>query len=93
MKRTILIALACAAAFSLAACDTLHSAGIGGEPTLFCRARDGTGHLEDKVAGPDSARVAVNRRFRDGDLTCHLLLRATLQEGEAAAAAARASPQ
>jgi uncharacterized protein YceK len=80
-----LIALALLAALS--GCSTLNQYGIGGEPALLCKARDGTAVLDDKVAGGAQWHVSVQRRFRDGDLMCRTMLKGTLAATEAYQAA------
>lgn len=52
----------------LSGCSTLNRYGIGGEPLLYCR--KGEAVIDDRLAGPDSARVSVVRRFADGDALC-----------------------
>lgn len=54
----------------LAGCDTLHSAGVGGEPMIYCR--EGKAVLDDRIVGPDSARLSVLRRIKDADPLCAL---------------------
>jgi hypothetical protein len=49
-------------------CSTLNRHGIGGEPLLYCR--QGEAVIDDRLFGPDSARVSVVRRFADGDALC-----------------------
>lgn len=53
----------------LSACSTLAEYGVGGPPRLLC-AKDGTAVLDDRIAGPDAARVSLVRRFMDGDGLC-----------------------
>ena len=67
MIRT-LIALALAGL--LAGCNTLNSAGIGGEPKLLCSFRTGKAVLDDRIAGTDRVSVTVARAFADGDQLC-----------------------
>lgn len=62
--RTAILLAACL----LAGCSTLNRAGIGGEPLLYCR--KGEAVIDDRIVGPDSARLAVVRRFKDGDALC-----------------------
>lgn len=64
MRTTMILA----AALLLASCDTLNSYGVGGEPLLYCRA--GQAVIDDRIVGPDQARLAVVRRFKDGDGLC-----------------------
>jgi hypothetical protein len=64
IKRTLLAAFA----LLLPGCSTLNDYGIGGEPLLFCR--KGQAVLDDRIVGPDEARVSVVRRFKDGDGLC-----------------------
>jgi hypothetical protein len=49
-------------------CSTLNRYGIGGEPLLYCR--KGEAVIDDRLIGPDTARVSVVRRFTDGDALC-----------------------
>ena len=63
MRTTIIIL-----ALLLTGCDTLHSAGIGGEPRIYCR--QGEAVLDDRIIGPDAARLSVVRRIPDGDPVC-----------------------
>lgn len=53
---------------SLAGCSTLNEYGVGGEPLLYCR--KGEAVIDDRIIGPDQARLAVVRRFPDGDSIC-----------------------
>lgn len=53
---------------ALGACSTLHDYGIGGPPLLYCR--DGQAVIDDRIAGPDAARLSVVRSFPDGDVIC-----------------------
>jgi hypothetical protein len=64
MRTPILILAACL----LAGCSTLNRYGIGGEPLLYCR--KGQAVIDDRIAGPDQARLAIVRRFKDGDALC-----------------------
>jgi hypothetical protein len=64
MARTV----ALIAALLLAGCSTLNEYGIGGEPLLYCR--KGEAVIDDRIVGPDDARLAIVRRFRDGDQLC-----------------------
>lgn len=52
----------------LAGCSTINGLGIGGEPLLYCRG--GKAVIDDRIIGPDQARLAVVRRFADGDQLC-----------------------
>ena len=52
----------------LAGCSTLESAGIGGEPRIYCR--QGVAMLDDRLIGPDQARLSVVRRIKDADALC-----------------------
>jgi uncharacterized protein YceK len=52
----------------LSGCSTLNRYGIGGEPLLYCRR--GEAVIDDRLIGPDTARVSVVRRFTDGDALC-----------------------
>ena len=64
MQRTLIVALS----LLLPACTTLHDYGIGGPPRQVCR--DGKAHIDDKLAGSDSAWLSIMRRFKDGDAGC-----------------------
>jgi hypothetical protein len=64
MRTPILILAACL----LAGCSTLNRYGIGGEPLLYCR--KGQAVIDDRIAGPDQARLAFVRRFKDADALC-----------------------
>ena len=64
MDRIALILVACL----LAGCDTMARYGVGGPPTLYCR--KGEAVIDDRIAGPDGARLSVVRRFKDGDALC-----------------------
>ncbi len=55
-------------AFLLAGCSTLESVGIGGEPRIYCR--QGEAVLDDRLLGPDQARLSVVRRISDADPIC-----------------------
>lgn len=67
--RIIIAALAIVLAILLlSGCSTLNRYGIGGPPQLYCR--KGEAVIDDRLAGPDSARVSVVRRFADGDALC-----------------------
>lgn len=57
-----------AACLLLSACSTMRDLGIGGPPLLYCR--KGVAVIDDRIAGPDEARVSVIRRFEDGDALC-----------------------
>jgi hypothetical protein len=64
------IRLAIAAlALALTGCAQLQKYGIGGEPVLMCD-REKTAHIDDRIAGPDQARLSLVRRFKDGDPLC-----------------------
>lgn len=52
----------------LAGCGTLNDLGIGGAPLLYCRG--GKAVIDDRIAGPDEARLSVVRIFKDGDALC-----------------------
>ena len=65
MKRVFLIFYAVA----LSGCSTLNNLGIGGPPGLLCN-RKGEAVIDDRLFGPDAARLAINRRFADGDPLC-----------------------
>jgi hypothetical protein len=52
----------------LSGCSALNKYGIGGEPLLYCRR--GEAVIDDRLFGPDTARVSVVRRFTDGDALC-----------------------
>jgi len=52
----------------LAGCSTLESAGIGGEPLIYCRA--GEAVIDDRLVGPDAARLSLVRRIKDADPLC-----------------------
>lgn len=52
----------------LAGCSTLNEYGIGGEPLLYCR--QGEAVIDDRIVGPDQSRLAMVRRFKDGDKLC-----------------------
>lgn len=54
----------------LAGCDTINSYGLGGEPVLMCKARDGTAHIDDKLIGQEKVHASVVRRFSDADRLC-----------------------
>jgi hypothetical protein len=54
----------------LSGCSTLNRYGVGGEPTLYCRR--GEAVIDDRLFGPDTARVSVVRRFADGDALCRV---------------------
>lgn len=68
MDRTTRLAAVIASALLLPACSTLNEYGIGGPPLMFCR--NGLAYIDDRIAGPDGARVSVIRRFEDGDELC-----------------------
>jgi hypothetical protein len=53
---------------TLAGCSTLNSYGIGGEPMIYCR--KGQAVIDDRIVGPDGARLSLVRRFADGDALC-----------------------
>ena len=54
----------------LAGCSTLNNYGIGGEPELICRYRDGIASIDDRIAGSDAMHASLVRRFKDGDSLC-----------------------
>lgn len=56
------------AAALLAGCSTLNDYGIGGAPMLYCRG--GEAVIDDRIVGPDEARLSFVRRFQDGDALC-----------------------
>jgi hypothetical protein len=62
------LALTLLATLLLAGCSTLNRYGIGGAPQLHCRG--GQAVLDDRIAGPDEARLSIVRRFADGDALC-----------------------
>ena len=65
-----MIRLAIAAlALMLAGCAQLQEYGIGGEPALMCD-RKSQAHIDDRLVGPDQARLSLVRRFKDGDNLC-----------------------
>jgi hypothetical protein len=64
MKRTLLAA----AALLLPGCSTLERYGIGGAPTVYCRG--GLAVLDDRLLGPDQARLSLVRRVADADRLC-----------------------
>jgi hypothetical protein len=73
MKDHIMRVIVAASAFVLAVlllsgCSTLNRYGIGGPPTLYCR--KGEAVIDDRLAGPDNARLSLVRRFADGDGLC-----------------------
>jgi len=83
MARRLIVSLAAAAALTLAGCGTIGlDKHVGGEPALLCKARDGTAVLDDKLAGGAQWHLSVNRRFRDGDMMCSLLMQADLNKAE-----------
>ena len=53
----------------LAGCSTLAEYGIGGPPVLLCD-RSSRAMIDDRIAGSDSARLSVVRRFEDADPMC-----------------------
>lgn len=57
------------AAILLSGCSTLADYGIGGPPALMCDQRQ-RALLDDRIAGPDQARLSLVRRFEDGDRLC-----------------------
>lgn len=64
MKR-LFVALA---AVALSGCSTLAEYGIGGPPALMCR--QGKALIDDRLVGPDEARLSIVRRFTDADELC-----------------------
>jgi hypothetical protein len=69
MSRVIVFAVCVILAlFLLSGCSTLNKYGIGGPPTLYCR--KGEAVIDDRLAGPDTARLSLVRRFADGDPLC-----------------------
>ena len=54
---------------ALSGCSTLAEYGIGGPPRLMC-GTDGLAALDDRIVGPDAARLSLVRRFADGDKLC-----------------------
>lgn len=52
----------------LSGCSTLERYGIGGAPLIFCR--QGVAVIDDRIAGPDSARLSLVRRIKDADALC-----------------------
>jgi hypothetical protein len=64
MKLLLLLAV-----LLLSGCSTLNRYGIGGAPLRMC---DSAGRLwiDDRIVGPDGARLSVMRRFADGDALC-----------------------
>lgn len=52
----------------LVGCSTLNEYGIGGVPLIYCR--QGAAVLDDRIVGPDSARLSFVRRLKDGDALC-----------------------
>lgn len=65
----ILIGLIGAFLLLLSGCSTLAEYGIGGPPRLLCDQQK-QAVLDDRLIGPDQARVSVVRRFEDGDKLC-----------------------
>lgn len=57
------------AAILLSGCSTLADYGIGGPPALMCDQKQ-RALLDDRIAGPDQARLSLVRRFEDGDQLC-----------------------
>jgi len=57
------------AAILLSGCSTLAEYGIGGPPALMCDQKQ-RALLDDRIAGPDQARLSLVRRFEDGDPLC-----------------------
>ena len=55
-------------ALALSGCSTLESVGVGGEPRIYCR--QGEAVLDDRLLGPDHARLSVVRRIMDADPLC-----------------------
>lgn len=69
MKTTLTTTvLLLAAALLLGGCSTLERFGIGGEPQVWCR--KGQAVIDDRIAGPDQARLSVVRRLKDADVMC-----------------------
>ena len=68
MIRLAAFALLALVLLALSSCATLHPYGIGGEPLLYCRA--GEAVIDDRIAGPDAARLSIVRRVPDGDSQC-----------------------
>lgn len=56
--------------YLLVGCSALNNAGIGGEPVLMCKYRDGTAYIDDPVVGSDEVHASVARRFADVDALC-----------------------
>jgi hypothetical protein len=56
-------------ALFLPGCSTLNEYGIGGPPSLLCDSK-GQAVIDDRLIGPDAARVSMVRRFKDGDTLC-----------------------
>lgn len=52
----------------LSGCSTLERYGIGGAPLIFCRQEVAV--IDDRIAGPDSARLSLVRRIKDADALC-----------------------
>ena len=65
MNKTILTL----AALLLSGCSTLADYGIGGPPVLLCDQQK-RAVIDDRIAGPDQARLSLVRRFADGDALC-----------------------
>lgn len=63
MKLMIILAAAL-----LAGCSTLADYGIGGPPALVCA--KGQALIDDRLVGPDAARLSIVRRFADADALC-----------------------
>lgn len=61
-------ALLAISAAALAGCETLANYGIGGPPALMCR--KGKAEIDDRLVGPDNARLSIIRRFADADPLC-----------------------
>lgn len=72
---------------ALSGCDTLNSYGIGGEPELVCKYRDGTAAIDDRIAGKDAMHGSMIRRFKDADELCAKLKAAPPPFREPASAA------
>lgn len=61
--------LVLALAILASGCAQLQEYGIGGEPALMCD-RKSQAHIDDRIVGPDQARLSFVRRFKDGDALC-----------------------
>ena len=69
MIRMLIVLAIAVAAFVLSGCSTLASYGIGGPPRLMC-GTDGKAVIDDRLVGPDAARLSLVRVFTDGDKLC-----------------------